>query len=31
CDSWFLELSNLMKMGWTTSNPFTVDENSSKT
>ena len=31
CDSWFLKLSNLMDMGWTTSNPCTVDEISSKT
>ena len=31
CVSWFLELTNLMNMGQTASNPCTVDEISSKT
>ena len=31
CDSWLLELLNLMNMGWTTPNPCTVDEIATKT
>ena len=31
CDSWLLELLNLLNMGWTTSNPCTVDEIATKT
>jgi hypothetical protein len=31
CDSWLLELFNLMNMCWTTSNPCTVDEIATKT
>ena len=31
CDSWLLELLNLMNMGWTTPNPCTIDEIATKT